>query len=134
MLAKIAEAFGTTLGRLVEGAESPVPRRMLVRREERKVIVYQGSTSVNELLVPDLKGQLEIILSRVRPGTKSPVYQHAGEEFGFILTGTLALWVGKERFDLRQGDAIRFPATIPHHWKKSRGRAEILWAITPPSW
>ena len=134
MLAKIAEAFGITVGRLVEGAESPATRRMLVRREERKIIVYQGSTSVNELLVPDLKGQLEVILSRIRPGTRSPVYQHAGEEFGFVIKGTLTLWVGEERFDLRGGDAIRFPASMAHHWRKGRGHAEVLWAITPPSW
>ncbi|MBI4636624.1 MAG: cupin domain-containing protein [Candidatus Rokubacteria bacterium] len=133
-LAKIAEAFDTTLARLFEQAEGQAPRRMLVRREDRKAVLYQGSTSVNQLLVPDLKGQLEVILSRIRPGTKSPVYQHAGEEFGVVIKGTLTLWVGEERFDLRQGDAIRFPATIPHRWRKVRGRAEVLWAITPPAW
>lgn len=133
-LAKIAAAFSTSLSRLFEEAESPAPRKMLVRRHERKVVLYQGSTSVNELLVPDLKGQLEIILSRIRPGTRSPVYQHAGEEFGLLLRGELTLWVGEERFNLRQGDAVRFPAPTPHRWKKGRGRAEVLWAITPPSW
>lgn len=133
-LAKIAEAFETTLARLFEQAESPEARRMVVRRESRKVVLYRRSTSRNELLVPDLKGQLEVILSHIRPRTKSPVYRHAGEEFGFVVKGSLELWVGDERFALRQGDAIRFPATLPHRWSKARGRAEILWAITPPSW
>lgn len=133
-LAKIAEAFDTSLARLFEDAESPAARRMVVRREERKALLFKGSTSVNELLVPDLKGQLEVILSRIRPGTRSPVYQHAGEEFGFVLKGRLTLWVGAERFELRRGDAIRFPATTSHRWKKERGSAEILWVITPPSW
>jgi transcriptional regulator with XRE-family HTH domain len=133
-LARIAEAFDTTLARLFEMAESPAPRRLVVRREERKAVLRKGSTSVNELLVPDLKGQLEVILSRIRPGTRSPVYQHAGEEFGYVLTGGLALWVGDERLDLRRGDAVRFPATTPHRWIKGRGAAEVLWVITPPSW
>ena len=133
-LARIADAFDTTLARLFEMAESPAPRRMVVRREARKAVLRRGSTSVNELLVPDLKGQLEVILSRIRPGTRSPVYQHAGEEFGYVLKGTLALWVGDERMDLRAGDAVRFPASTPHHWSKGRGRAEVLWVITPPSW
>jgi transcriptional regulator with XRE-family HTH domain len=133
-LARLAEAFDTTLARLFEMAESPAPRRMVVRREARKAVLRRGSTSVNELLVPDLKGQLEVILSRIRPNTRSPVYQHAGEEFGYVLKGTLRLWVGEERLDVRAGDAVRFPASTPHHWTKGRGRAEVLWVITPPSW
>ena len=133
-LAKIADAFDTTLAKLFEMAESPAPRRLVVRREARKAVLRKGSTSVNELLVPDLKGQLEVILSRIRPGTRSPVYQHAGEEFGYVLKGTLTLWVGDERFALRAGDAIRFAATSPHRWQKGRGRGEVLWVITPPSW
>jgi transcriptional regulator with XRE-family HTH domain len=133
-LAKIADAFDTTLARLFEMAEVPALRRLVVRREQRKAVLRKGSTSVNELLVPDLKGQLEVILSRIRSGTKSPVYQHSGEEFGYVVKGSLRLWVGDERLDLRAGDAVRFPATMPHHWTKGRGRAEILWVITPPSW
>lgn len=132
-LTKVAEALGTTLSRLFEEAETPPPRKMLVRRQERRVVLHRGSTSVNELLVPDLKGQLQVMLSRIRPGTKSPVYQHAGEEFGYLIKGSLTFWVGEERFDLRGGDSIRFPATIPHRWKKARGHAEVLWVVTPPS-
>jgi transcriptional regulator with XRE-family HTH domain len=133
-LAKIADAFETTLARLFEEAEAPPARRMLVRRQERKAVLYQKSTSTNELLVPDLKGQLEVILSRIRPGTESPTYQHAGEEFGFMVKGSLTLWVGEQRFALRPGDAIRFPASVPHRWRQGRARAEVLWVITPPSW
>jgi quercetin dioxygenase-like cupin family protein len=135
-LGKIADALGTSLSRLFEEAESPPTlKQLVVRRERRKTILYKGSTSTNELLVPDLKGQLEVILSQIRPGTRSPVYQHPGEEFGFVLRGRLRLWVGAEPFDLRRGDAIRFPATTPHHWEsRSRGRTEVLWAVSPPSW
>jgi uncharacterized cupin superfamily protein len=86
------------------------------------------------LLVPDLKGKREVILSRVRPGTKSPVYRHPGEEFGFVPKGTLDLSVGDEHVRLRNGDAIRFSALTAHHWSEKRGGAEVLWVITPPSW
>jgi transcriptional regulator with XRE-family HTH domain len=133
-LAKIADAFGTTLARLFEQAESPDASQMLVRREERKVVLFRGSTSRNELLVPDLKGQLEVILSGIRPRTKSPVYQHGGEEFGYVVKGGLELSVGEQKFSLRRGDAIRFPGSLPHHWTRGRGTAEVLWVITPPSW
>jgi transcriptional regulator with XRE-family HTH domain len=133
-LTKIADAFDTTVGRLFEQAESQGPRPGVVRREARKIVLWRGSRSHNELLVPDLKGALEVILSRVRPGRRSRVYRHAGEEFGYVLKGRIEFWVGDERFDLRTGDAIRFPATVPHWWSKPRRAAQVLWVITPPSW
>jgi transcriptional regulator with XRE-family HTH domain len=133
-LARIAENFGTSLGRLFDEAETAAGRRIVVRRHERRTIVNKGSTSRNELLVPDLKGNLEVLLSRIRAHTKSPVYQHAGEEFGLVLKGELTVWVGPDRFALRRGDAIRYPATTAHRWEKSRGVAEVLWVVTPPSW
>lgn len=133
-LTKIADAFDTTVGRLFEQAESLGARPAVVRRESRKIVLWRGSTSHNELLVPDLKGALEVILSRIRPGRKSRVYRHAGEEFGYVLKGRIEFWIGEERFDLRTGDAIRFPATVPHWWSKPRRAAQVLWVITPPSW
>ena len=45
---------------------------------------------------------------------------------------TLDLWVGDEHVRLRKRDAIRFSALTAHHEK--RGRAEVLWVITPPRW
>lgn len=133
-LSKIADAFDTSIGRLFEQADSLDARPMVVRKEARKIVLWRGSTSRNELLVPDLKGQLEVILSRIRAGRKSRVYRHHGEEFGYVLEGRLEFWVGEERFELRRGDAIRFPATVPHWWSKCRRAAQVLWVITPPSW
>jgi len=133
-LARIAEAFDTSLSQLFEQAEGATPRRLVVRREERRRVVAKGSTSRNELLVSDLKGQLEVLLSHVRAGTKSPVYKHAGEEFGFVIKGRLTVWVGDECFHLRRGDAIRYAATTPHSWEKARGATEVLWVVTPPTW
>jgi transcriptional regulator with XRE-family HTH domain len=133
-LTKIADAFDTTVGRLFEQAESLGSRPAVVRREARKIVLWRGSRSHNELLVPDLKGALEVILSRIRPGRKSRVYRHAGEEFGYVLKGRIEFWIGEERFDLRTGDAIRFSAAVNHWWSKPRRAAQVLWVITPPSW
>ena len=133
-LTKIADAFDTRVGRLFEQAEALGVRPQVVRRDARKIVLWRGSRSHNELLVPDLKGALEVILSRIRPGRKSRVYRHAGEEFGYVLRGRLEFWIGEERFELRTGDAIRFPATVPHWWAKPRRPAQVLWVITPPSW
>ena len=40
--------------------------------------------------------------------------RHAGQEFGYVLAGRLAIHVGFEAHELGPGDSISFPATTPH--------------------
>lgn len=135
-LARIAEVLGTPLPGLFD--EQPVPRghRYLVRKGERRTIVYPGAQVRNELLVPDLRRKMEALVSKIVPGTASPVYEHQGEDFGYILKGRLRFWVGDEEFLLEEGDSISFPAHLPHYWihPKTARPAETLWVITPPTW
>ena len=40
--------------------------------------------------------------------------RHAGQEFGYLLSGRLLVEVGFDRHELGPGDSISFPATTPH--------------------
>ena len=40
--------------------------------------------------------------------------RHAGREYGLVLSGTLEVTVGFERYELGPGDSISFDSTIPH--------------------
>lgn len=39
---------------------------------------------------------------------------HAADEFIYILEGAIEMELGKERHEVRQGEAIRVPAGTPH--------------------
>ncbi|MEJ6709225.1 MAG: cupin domain-containing protein [Amylibacter sp.] len=85
----------------------------------------------DELLSPNLSGQLEMILTTFNPGASSgpDLYAHKGEEGGFVTEGELTLTT----LTLRQGDAFQFPSTAPHRYHNSSdARTVILWAVTPP--
>lgn len=135
-LRKIADAFGVTVGTLFDQAERPgTTQRKVVRRHERRIITYPGSKIENQLLAPDLRRKMEPFWVRARPGIKSPVYVHDGEEFAFVLKGTMTIWAGDERFVLKTGDAIYLESSVPHRWENSgRGDAVVLWVTTPPTW
>jgi transcriptional regulator with XRE-family HTH domain len=40
--------------------------------------------------------------------------RHAGQEFGYVLSGRLTIHVGFDAHELGPGDSISFPATSPH--------------------
>lgn len=45
-----------------------------------------------------------------------PAYPHQGEEFIYVLQGTLELWVDNQQYFLEKGDSAHYPSTLPHKW------------------
>ena len=46
---------------------------------------------------------------------KGVAYRHEGEEFVYVLSGTLELTIGDEKKTLNQSDSLRFNSNIDHH-------------------
>ena len=56
--------------------------------------------------------------------------RHAGQEFGYLLSGRLRVDVGFERHQLGPGDSISFPATTPHRLSNDGpDPAQAVWCI-----
>jgi transcriptional regulator with XRE-family HTH domain len=133
----IARALGTTIGWFLHNAEGdPAEREYIVRAGNRRVLRF-ASGITDELLSPNLRGQLELLMSRFPPGSEGleAPYSHQGEEAGVVLAGTLELWIGEQCFMLRESDSFSFPSTTPHRYRNP-GTVEtvVVWAITPPSY
>ena len=102
----------------------------------RKALIYPGSGIVNELLTPDLKGDLQMMWVVIPPGadTGDEPLIHEGEECGLVLQGEVEIWVGDEHYILGPGDAIYHKSTVPHR-SRNIGETDVIVvvAITPPS-
>ena len=89
-----------------------------------------------EWLVPNAqKNQLEPILVTLAQGGETWAQDpHEGEEFGYVLAGSIYLHLGERRLRVRRGESFCFqPANV--HYIKNAGRSEakVLWVSTPPS-
>ena len=57
---------------------------------------------------------------------------HSGEEFAYVLEGSVAFFIDEEEFLVGVGDSIAFKASRPHRWKNlTQGRAQVLWVVSP---
>lgn len=76
---------------------------------------------------------MRIVVSPQRPGVER--YQHEGEEWIYVLSGSLKLHVGEKQYDLEPGDAAHFDSRLPHRLDAGGGHdAEvILVACTIPT-
>ena len=133
---RIAAAYGLSLVELL--AEDDERGDSIVqRREERRVLMSGRRGVVKELLVHRQGGKLlEPIYVVIPPGKGSDgQYDHAGEEFGLVLFGTLELRVEDKVYRIRNGDSFYLKSTRRHGFRNpnKKSRTIVLWVITPPS-
>lgn len=133
-LRSVMSVYGLPLAVLFEYTETQ-PALSVVRRAKRKTYNLPDSVVRREFLTPDAQRKLEAVLTTAGVGEASgAVFSHEGEEFGFVLRGTLRLCVGEVSCVLEEGDSVYFDCSFPHHWESiGQVPAEVLWVMTPPS-
>jgi DNA-binding transcriptional MerR regulator/mannose-6-phosphate isomerase-like protein (cupin superfamily) len=132
-LRRLVEAYGRTVGELLTG---PAPANgRLVRPAERRVLDAGRGIRIEDLFAgpTSLESQLFVLA----PGASSDgYYRHVGEEFMFVLAGSLGVWLDdpNEFYRLEPGDALTFPSTVDHRIA-ALGQVEtrVLWINTPPT-
>ncbi|MEW6662500.1 MAG: helix-turn-helix domain-containing protein [Bacillota bacterium] len=132
-LKKIAEALGV---KLKDFFEKLPEKKVVVRKDERNKLLIGGSSKiVYEILAPAIDRKMEPILKVVEPKASSgEVEGHEGEEFAFILQGTLELWIGNDSYVLEEGDSVYFDASQPHLYKNpGLEKCICVWVVTPPT-
>jgi len=73
--------------------------------------------------------------SALRPWERQGLGRPRREEFLYLLSGALTVWVGDDEiYQLtRAGDALSVPSTLPHRWRNDAGgETRLLWINTPP--
>ena len=102
--------------------------------------MYPPPPGSNEVLRTPLAGTpgVEVIVSDVviPPNGQVARHYHPGEEFLYLLSGAVTVWVGDDEcYALdREGDALTFPSTLPHRWRNDAGgESRLLWINTPPT-
>jgi DNA-binding transcriptional MerR regulator/quercetin dioxygenase-like cupin family protein len=134
-LQRLTAAYGTTMLELVGGKPAPAAPRLVRAGRRRALDIGSGQVRIEQLA--EGASQLEPQLFVLAPGaTSDGAYAHDGEEFLYLLSGALTIWVGDdETYRLeRAGDALTFPSTLPHRWRNdARGETRLLWINTPPT-
>jgi transcriptional regulator with XRE-family HTH domain len=87
-----------------------------------------------EWIVPNAqKNAMEPIrLTLEAGGSTMPDNPHEGEEFGYVIRGSVEIHIGKERYKVRKGESFYFYPNREHYISSAKG-AELIWVSTPPS-
>jgi len=135
-LKNIASALNTTVGNLI-GENQKVTNNPVVTEKGRMHLncAFNG-INVYLLTTPDPNKQMEPLLLHFDENTDSgdAAYTHFGQEFVFVIKGTLEISLNKATYILKKGDSIYFNSSIPHAFRNiGAEKAEALWVDTPPT-
>jgi transcriptional regulator with XRE-family HTH domain len=89
-----------------------------------------------EWVVPNAqKNMMEPMLITMEEGGRyKEESAHEGEEFGFVLSGSINIHIGGKKFKAKKGESFYYRANKNHYISNSgKTRAKVLWISTPPS-
>jgi transcriptional regulator with XRE-family HTH domain len=103
------------------------------RPGKRAVLVLDSGVSWERLAAP-LEPGLDFILVRYEPGGCSTpdgrLMRHMGTEYGYVLSGVLAVTLAFETYYLEPGDSISFDSSTPHRLAAvGDDPVEALWFV-----
>lgn len=130
-LQRLAATYNTTV---LEFYDLPHQPSAVVKPDKRQLLRTESGVEM-ELLSTGTK-MLQSMLFRVPPGSGSDgAYSHAGEEFIYMLQGSMEIWLDElECHVLQEGDSFWFESTRGHRWfNPTKREAALLWINTPPT-
>ena len=126
----ILEALGTNLHDFFDQQED---EQLVFGKKD--FFVNEQEDLVTEYIIPNAqKNQMEPLLLTLKPGAKSQeVKAHEGEEFGYVLKGSIVLVVGNKRLKVKSKETFYITGKEGHYLENvSSADAKVLWLSTPP--
>jgi len=129
---KLAKALEMKMGYFISGAEN-LPYT-IVRKNDRKLISRYDSKKSQTYgyefisLAPHKKDRhMEPFLVTLEPSDEEERSTHDGQEFIYVLEGTMEVRLAKETHLLEPGDTIYYDSSVPHLVKcYGKDRTKIL--------
>lgn len=75
---------------------------------------------------------LTLAVVEVEPGAELPEHQHANEQFGMVLEGSIVFRVGDETRTVEAGGIWRIPPNTPHSATGGEAGAVVADVFSPP--
>ena len=132
-LKKIADVFKVSMASFFEDDTSNHSYHL--KAEDRKPFSIEGSAAEYCRLNGDFSNRLlEPLLVTLRPREKQNcTFSHPGEEFYYVLSGTVLFYVGEREYLVKEGDTIHFPSKVRHYWENPLPVDSILLCVLTPT-
>ena len=130
-LLDILQCLGTTAGEFFN--EDP-EEQIVFGRDDYFVKEDSELKNTIQWIIPNAqKNMMEPIhLTLDAGGSTYPDNPHEGEEFGYVLSGSIDIHIGSKIYKAKKGESFYFTPDKKHYLTSGSG-ASVIWVSTPPS-
>lgn len=130
-LMDILSALGTNL----KDFFAEEPEEKIVFKENEFIEKETAQYTLNWLVPNSQKNEMEPVLVDLMPKKNTePDVPHEGEEFGFVLAGTVIVHLGNKKYKVNKGESFYYSASKEHYIENNTDRvAKFIWVATPPT-
>ena len=130
-LIDILSALGTTLKDFFSDEEE----QQIVFKESDFFEKDAGAYKMQWLVNNSQKNAMEPILMELMPTKKTEAdIPHEGEEFGYVLTGSILIHHGNKKYRCNKGESFYYSSSKSHFIENPTDRvAKFLWISAPPT-
>jgi len=81
------------------------------------------------------KLSMEPIIAEFKSGGRTLKHgPHEGEEFGYVLMGSVSLLLGDKKFTIKKGESFYIDSGTVHQIENNnKSTAKVIWIANPPS-
>lgn len=130
-LMDILQCLGTSIGEFFN--ETPEEQIVFGKNDYFEKHDPDLKNDIKWIIPNAQKNMMEPILLTLEPeGATYPDNPHEGEEFGYVLQGSISIHIGGKIYKAKKGESFYF---LPDkkHYLTSKSGAMILWVSSPPS-
>ena len=130
-LENLLEALGTNLKDFFSEDED----EQIVFSKEDFFENIQDDYKISYIIPNAQKNEMEPILLNLYPNQSTPIdYPHEGEEFGYVIEGSILVCLDNQKFKCKKGESFYYESSKTHYLKNtSNSNAKIIWISSPPN-
>lgn len=133
-LVDILQCLGTDLQEFF--SENPQEEQIVFHDSDYFEKIDEELKNKIEWIIPNAqKNIMEPIRLTLDPGGSTyPDNPHEGEEFGYVLSGSISITLGKKTIRAKKGEAFYFTPNTTHYITgNTKTGAVLIWISSPPS-
>ncbi len=126
----VARVLGVDSTALLTGSEARMIDYTVVRKNKGVSIERYPGYRFSSLAINYINRLMSPMIVTLKKDDEEPeLVTHGGQEFNYVLTGKVAVTIGRKKIILEEGDSIYFNPTIPHGQRAVDGDATFLTVI-----
>ena len=130
-LMDILQCLGTSIGEFFN--EAPDEQIIFGKQDYFVKLDTEYKNEIKWIIPNAQKNTMEpIYLTLQAGGSTCPDTPHEGEEFGYVLQGTVSIHLGSKTYKAKKGESFYYTADKTH-FLSSKSGAVLIWVSSPPS-